>query len=89
MIFERSSFWAGLLTASLPISVVAKSLVGSMLSIVVLGESMKHTHTFVLVAGILLVIIATVAWPMARVHLYRGRLQRNSPEKRWGIVFGG
>ncbi len=45
MIFERSSFWAGLLTASLPISVVAKSLVGSMLSIVVLGESMKHTHT--------------------------------------------
>jgi drug/metabolite transporter (DMT)-like permease len=63
MIFQQSSFRAGSLTASLPTSVVAKPLVGSVLGIVVLGETLetRGPRAFLLVAGVLLVIIATVA----------------------------
>ncbi|AKN17534.1 DMT family transporter [Mycobacterium haemophilum] len=63
MIFQQSSFRAGSLTASLPTSVVAKPLVGSVLGIVVLGETLdtRGPRALVLVAGVLLVIIATVA----------------------------
>ena len=63
MIFQQSSFRAGSLTASLPTSVVAKPVVGSILGIAVLGETL-HTggpRKFVLLAGVILVFIATVA----------------------------
>lgn len=63
MIFQQSSFRAGSLTASLPTSVVAKPLVGSVLGVVVLGETLdtRGPRAFVLVAGVLLVLVATVA----------------------------
>jgi drug/metabolite transporter (DMT)-like permease len=63
MIFQQSSFRAGSLTASLPTSVVAKPLVGSILGMAVLGETLDTTGPlkFVLVAGVALVVVATVA----------------------------
>jgi drug/metabolite transporter (DMT)-like permease len=63
MIFQQSSFRAGSLTASLPTSVVAKPLVGSILGIAVLGETLntQGPMKFVLIAGVVLVVVATVA----------------------------
>lgn len=63
MIFQQSSFRAGSLTASLPTSVVAKPLVGSILGIAVLGETLNTAGPmkFVLLAGVVMVVIATVA----------------------------
>lgn len=63
MIFQQSSFRAGSLTASLPTSVVAKPLVGSILGMAVLGETLDTAGPlkFVLVAGVALVVVATVA----------------------------
>ena len=63
MIFQQSSFRAGSLTASLPTSVVAKPIVGSILGMAVLGETL-HTNgprAAILVAGVAVVAIATVA----------------------------
>jgi hypothetical protein len=63
MIFQQSAFRAGSLTASLPTSVVAKPLIGSLLGAVVLGET-YHTEglrSVLLVAGIVLVVVSTVA----------------------------
>ncbi len=75
MIFQQSSFRAGSLTASLPTSVVAKPLVGSVLGIVVLGEMLEATGpaVFVAVAGVVLVLVATVA-------LARGEAEKVSEE---------
>jgi hypothetical protein len=63
MIFQQSSFRAGSLTASLPTSVVAKPVVGSILGIAVLGETLHAggARKFVLVTGGVSVFIATVA----------------------------
>ncbi|WP_077089958.1 DMT family transporter [Mycobacterium rhizamassiliense] len=63
MIFQQSSFRAGSLTASLPTSVVAKPLVGSVLGVAVLGETLDchGPARFVLVAGVVVVVVATVA----------------------------
>ena len=63
MIFQQSSFRAGSLTASLPTSVVAKPLVGSVLGVIVLGETLDTAgpRAFVLAAGVVLVMVATVA----------------------------
>jgi len=63
MIFQQSSYRAGSLTASLPTSVVAKPLVGSLLGVLVLGETFHTTRTgiFVVAAGVVLVIVATFA----------------------------
>jgi hypothetical protein len=63
MIFQQSSFRAGSLTASLPTSVVAKPLVGSILGMAVLGETLDCTGPLrlVLAAGVVVVVIATIA----------------------------
>jgi hypothetical protein len=63
MIFQQSSFRAGSLTASLPTSVVAKPLIGSLLGVMVLGETLDVTGPAVVVvlACVVLVIVATVA----------------------------
>jgi hypothetical protein len=63
MIFQQSSFRAGSLTASLPTSVVAKPVVGSILGMAVLGEYLDCTGParLVLAAGIVVVVVATVA----------------------------
>ncbi|MEM6109595.1 DMT family transporter [Mycobacterium sp. 050272] len=63
MIFQQSSFRAGSLTASLPTSVVAKPVVGSILGMAVLGEYLdcNGTAELVLAIGVVVVAVATVA----------------------------
>jgi hypothetical protein len=63
MIFQQSSFRAGSLTASLPTSVVAKPVVGSILGIAVLGEYLdcNGTAEVVLAFGVVVVVVATIA----------------------------
>jgi drug/metabolite transporter (DMT)-like permease len=63
MIFQQSSFRAGSLTASLPTSVVAKPVVGSILGMAVLGEYLDCTGPakLVLAAGVVVVVVSTVA----------------------------
>ncbi|WAC89787.1 DMT family transporter [Mycobacterium sp. Aquia_213] len=63
MIFQQSSFRAGSLTASLPTSVVAKPVVGSILGMAVLGEYLdcNGTAKVVLGFGVVVVAVATVA----------------------------
>lgn len=63
MIFQQSSFRAGSLTASLPTSVVAKPVVGSILGMAVLGEYLdcNGTAEVMLAVGVVVVAVATVA----------------------------
>jgi hypothetical protein len=63
MIFQQSSFRAGSLTASLPTSVVAKPVVGSILGMAVLGEYLdcNGAAKVVLAVGVVVVVVATVA----------------------------
>lgn len=63
MVFQQSSFRAGSLTAALPTSVVAKPVVGSILGMSVLGETLHTSGSdkFVLLAGVILAFIATGA----------------------------
>lgn len=63
MIFQQSSFRAGSLTASLPTSVVAKPVIGSILGVAVLGEYLECNGParLVLAAGVVVVVVATVA----------------------------
>jgi drug/metabolite transporter (DMT)-like permease len=61
--WQQSSFRAGTMTASLPAMTVAEPIVGSVLGIVVLGETLKANDFgwFVLVLAIVAVVVATVA----------------------------
>ncbi|CQD10686.1 dehydrogenase [Mycobacterium europaeum] len=62
MIFHQSAYRAGALTASLPTIIAAKPIVGAVLGITVLGETLD-THGFdwvVLAVATVLVIVATV-----------------------------
>jgi hypothetical protein len=63
MIFQQSSFRAGSLTASLPTSVVSKPLVGSVLGIAVLGETLEASgpELIAVAVGIVVVVVSTVA----------------------------
>jgi drug/metabolite transporter (DMT)-like permease len=61
--WQQSSFHAGSLTASLPTMTVAEPVVGSVLGIVVLGETL-HTNDFgwlVLGLGVVAMVVATAA----------------------------
>lgn len=61
--WQQSSFRAGTLTASLPAMTVAEPMVGSILGIVVLGETLKTDDTgwFALGLAIVAMVVATVA----------------------------
>jgi drug/metabolite transporter (DMT)-like permease len=63
MVFQQSSFRAGALTASLPTMTLAKPVVGWILGIAVLGESLRvdGTEVFALVVAMVAMIVATVA----------------------------
>jgi hypothetical protein len=63
MIFQQSAFRAGALTASLPTMTVAKPVVAGALGVILLGETFDAhgPDVFVLIAGVAVVIIATVA----------------------------
>jgi drug/metabolite transporter (DMT)-like permease len=61
--WQQSSFLAGTMTASLPAMTVAEPVVGSVLGIVVLGETLNTNDAgwFVLGLAVLAVVVATVA----------------------------
>jgi drug/metabolite transporter (DMT)-like permease len=61
--WQQSSFRAGTMTASLPAMTVAEPVVGSVLGIVVLGETLRTNDAgwFVLGLAIVAVVVATVA----------------------------
>jgi drug/metabolite transporter (DMT)-like permease len=63
MVFQQSSFRASSLTASLPTMTVAEPVVGCVLGVTVLGETLDvdGPQMFALVAAITVVIVATVA----------------------------
>jgi drug/metabolite transporter (DMT)-like permease len=63
MIFQQSSYRVGSLNASLPTSVVAKPLIGSVLGMVVLGETFDASgpELVVVAVGVVVVIVATFA----------------------------
>ena len=62
MIYHQSAYRAGALTASLPTIIVAKPVVGGVLGVTVLGETLDANgwEWFVLVAAAAVVIVATV-----------------------------
>lgn len=62
MIYHQSAYRAGALTASLPTIIVAKPVVGGILGIVVLGETLAAGgwEWFVLAVTAVVVIVATV-----------------------------
>ncbi|WP_197381106.1 DMT family transporter [Mycolicibacterium mengxianglii] len=59
--WQQSSFHAGTLTASLPTMTVTEPIVGSVLGIVVLGETLRpgEAGLFVLIAAIAVMVVAT------------------------------
>ncbi len=63
MIFHQSAYRAGSLTASLPTIIVAKPVVGAVLGVTVLGETLQADgmEWFALVLAVLVVFVATVA----------------------------
>ncbi|RFD25422.1 hypothetical protein MUBE_10105 [Mycobacterium uberis] len=92
VILWQSLLYAGVLTASLSTSVVAQPLGGSVLGIVVLGETLdsRGPRAFILIVGVLLMVIATVALAYGEPESMSTKVaRRNSPEKRqekqlWG-----
>ena len=66
-VWQQSSFQAGTLTASLPTLTVAEPVVGSVLGVVVLGESLKTNDV-----GQLALVLAVVVMVVATVALARG-----------------
>jgi drug/metabolite transporter (DMT)-like permease len=65
--WQQSSFRAGSLTTSLPTMTVAEPVVGSVLGIVVLGETLHTNHT-----GWTILVLAVVAMVVATAALARG-----------------
>ena len=84
MIFQQSAFRAGALTASLPTMTVAKPVVAAVLGVTLLGEALTASgvEAFVLVAGVALVIIATVALARGEAATMVTEAGRDS-KKRW------
>src|SRR4051812_21775734 len=72
--WQQSSFRAGTMTASLPAMTVAEPVVGSVLGIVVLGETLKTDD-----AGWLVLGLAVVAMVVATVSLARGEVLAGEP----------
>ena len=67
MIYHQSAYRAGALTASLPTIIAAKPVVGAVLGITVLGETLRAAG-----AGWLVLAVAAVAVIVATVGLARG-----------------
>lgn len=63
MIFQQSAFRAGALTASMPTITVAKPLVATMLSVLLLNETINAggIEDVVVAVGVVLIIVATTA----------------------------
>jgi len=72
--WQQSSFRAGTMTASLPAMTVAEPMVGSVLGIVVLGETLRTND-----AGWLVLGLAIVAVVVGTIALARGAAEASEP----------
>jgi drug/metabolite transporter (DMT)-like permease len=89
MIFQQSSYRVGSLNASLPTSVVAKPLIGSVLGMVVLGETFDASgpELVVVAVGVVVVIVTEEAIESGRIPVitdadvaaYRRKRRRRRP----------
>jgi drug/metabolite transporter (DMT)-like permease len=63
MVFQQSAYRGGPLNASMPTMTVAKPIVGSLLGVAVLGETLQpgDERAFVLVVAVVLTVVATAA----------------------------
>jgi hypothetical protein len=63
MVFQQSAYRGGPLNASMPTMTVAKPMVGSLLGVAVLGETLQpgDERAFVLVVAVVLTLVATAA----------------------------
>jgi drug/metabolite transporter (DMT)-like permease len=63
MVFQQSAYRGGPLNASMPTMTVAKPVVGSLLGVAVLGETLQPNdeRAFVLVVAVVLTVVATAA----------------------------
>ena len=63
MVFQQSAYRGGPLNASMPTMTVAKPMVGSLLGVAVLGETLQpgDERAFVLVVAVVLTVVATAA----------------------------
>jgi drug/metabolite transporter (DMT)-like permease len=77
--WQQSSFRAGALTASLPTMTVTEPVVGSVLGIVILGETLRPGH-----AGDVTLITAFVVMIVATVALARGEASQLDPGQAAG-----
>jgi drug/metabolite transporter (DMT)-like permease len=78
-VWQQSSFRAGALTASLPTLTVAEPVVGSVLGIMVLGETLQTSDVgrFALALAVVVMVVATVA--LARGAAVATEKPRGSP----------
>jgi drug/metabolite transporter (DMT)-like permease len=74
--YQQASFRAGSLTASLPTMTVAEPVVGSVLGVVVLGETLRPGD-----AGWLTLILAVIAMVVATAALARGEAATTSAKQ--------
>jgi drug/metabolite transporter (DMT)-like permease len=72
--WQQSSFRAGALTASLPTMTVVEPMVGSVLGVVVLGETLRPGD-----AGWLTLIVAVAVMLLATAALARGAATAGEP----------
>ena len=76
--WEQSAFRAGPLTASLPAVTVAEPVVGSVLGVTVLGETLRTNTAGLVVLGIsaAVMVAAVIAWRTARPPGHRSPIPR-------------
>lgn len=80
MVFQQSAFRAGALTASLPTMTLAKPVVGWILGITVLSETLRvdDEQVFVLAVAVIVMIVATVALARGEAATMEGLNKRRS-----------
>jgi threonine/homoserine efflux transporter RhtA len=63
MVFQQSAYRGGPLNVSMPTMTVAKPVVGSLLGVAVLGETLQRgeERAYVLVVAVIMTIVATAA----------------------------
>ncbi|WP_425489069.1 DMT family transporter [Mycobacterium vicinigordonae] len=78
--WEQSAFRAGPLTASLPAVTIAEPVVGSVLGIAVLGETLQTSHVGLVALGISVLAMVAAAAALARSQaVFPGGDQKLSP----------
>jgi drug/metabolite transporter (DMT)-like permease len=91
MVFQQSAFRAGALTASLPTMTLAKPVVGWILGITVLYETLRvdDAQIFVLGAAMAVMIVATVALARGEAATMEGLSKRRMTVTRRSLASSG